>query len=55
MGFDDGTEYGIRQVYRDATSRGIDLGPMNIKDYIDQSKLRKDREAEFDNVFSVLD
>ena len=42
-GFDDGTEYGIKKIYNEAISLGLDLSVLDIKDLIDPSNFKKDK------------
>lgn len=51
-GFEDGAEYGIKKVFKEAYMHGIDLSSLDIKDFIDYNKLRREKLNEYERIFS---
>jgi len=54
-GFEDGAEFGIKKVFTDAYMKGIDLSALDLKDYIDMNKLRREKMNEFERLFRNID
>lgn len=51
-GFEDGAEFGIKKVFKEAFLKGIDLSALDIKDYIDINKLKREKMNEFEKIFN---
>ena len=54
-GFDDGAEFGIQKVFKEAYMKGIDLSELDIRDYIDIQKLRREKMNEYERIFNRAD
>lgn len=54
-GFDDGAEYGIKKVFKEAYLKGIDLTGLDMRDYIDVNKLRREKLNEYERIFNQIE
>ena len=54
-GFDDGAEFGIKKVFKEAFHKGIDLSSLDIKDFIDINKLKREKLNEYERIFNQLE
>lgn len=55
VGFDDGAEFGIRKVFKDAYNKGIDMSALDFKDYIDMQNLKREKMNEFEKLFNGIE
>jgi hypothetical protein len=55
QGFDDGTEFGISKVFKEAFLKGVDLGVLEVKELIDYNRLKKDKMNEYEKIFVNVD
>lgn len=54
-GFDDGAEYGIKKVFKEAFMKGIDLSILDIKEYLDMNKLKREKLNEYEKIFNQIE
>lgn len=54
-GFEDGADYGIKKVFKEAYMKGIDLSSLDVKDFIDINKLRREKMNEYERIFNQLE